>query len=82
LWGTRRPKPSRFIRERKDLDVLKSKIEEDESLFVGEYIFETFFKPIDEKSYDSDNDGKTNKQHEVRREHKHVKSPHLRLKGN
>jgi hypothetical protein len=33
-----------------------SKIEENESLPVGEYIFETFFEPIDEKSYDPDND--------------------------
>jgi len=46
-----------------------------EILPVGEYIFETFYEPIDDKSYDSENDCDTDKQHEFRRKNEHRKTP-------
>lgn len=52
-----------------------SKIEENESLFVGEYIFETFFEPIDEKSYDSGNDCHTYEENDIRRKNEHRITP-------
>jgi hypothetical protein len=75
LPGTGRPKPSRFKGKKGTQDVLKRKIEENESLFVGEYIFETFFKPIDEKSYDSGNDCDTYEENDIRRKNEHRITP-------
>ena len=46
-----------------------------ETLFVGEYIFETFYEPIDDKSYDSENDCDADKKHEFRRKNKHRITP-------
>jgi hypothetical protein len=42
-----------------------------EALLVGEYIFEAFYEPIDDESYDSENDCGADKQHEIRRKNKH-----------
>ena len=50
-------------------------MEENESLSVGEYIFETFYEPIDDKSYDSENDCDTDKQHKFLRKNEHRKPP-------
>jgi hypothetical protein len=47
----------------------------DEYLSVREYIFETFYEPIDDKSYDSENDCDTDKQHEFLRKNEHRKPP-------
>jgi hypothetical protein len=40
-------------------------------LFVGEYIFEAFYEPIDDESYDCENDCGADKQHEIRRKNEH-----------
>ena len=41
------------------------------ALFVGEYIFEAFYEPIDDESYDSENDCDADKQYDFRRKNKH-----------
>ena len=56
-----------------------SGITADEYLLVGEYIFETFYEPIDDKSYDSENDCGTDKQHEFLRKNEHGMTPSFRI---
>jgi len=58
---------------------LQFEIWEDEYLFVGEYIFETFYEPIDDKSYDSEKDCGTNKQQEILRKNEHSMTPSSEL---
>jgi len=50
-----------------------------ETLLVREYIFETFYEPIDDKPYDSDNDCHTDKQHEIWRKNEHSITPSSEL---
>jgi hypothetical protein len=68
-----------FNGEERTQEVPQSKIKEDEYLFVGEYIFETFYEPIDDKSYDSENDCGTNKQQEILRKNEHSMTPSSEL---
>jgi hypothetical protein len=40
-------------------------------LFVGEQIFEAFYEPVDDESYDCENDCDADNQHDFRRKNKH-----------
>jgi hypothetical protein len=40
-------------------------------LFLRVYIFEAFYEPIDDISYEGSNDGGNDQQHEIRRKNKH-----------
>ena len=50
-----------------------------EASLVGEYIFETFYEPIDNKSYDSEKDSHTDKQYEIWRKNEHSITPSSEL---
>lgn len=41
------------------------------ALSVGEYIFEPFYEPIDDESYDCENDSGADKQYGIRRKNEH-----------